>query len=212
MREVVGVVGDTKHQGLTGEAAPMYYLPYAQAVVTNPYLVMRSNTDPGKLEEAVRKTVAQMDADVPVYQVTTLENYVSKSAAQPRFQTWLLGCFAGIALLLSAVGLYGLLSYIVVQRTFEIGLRMAIGAQRSDMLRMILRRGLRLTLAGLLAGLAASAVLTHFLTHMLYGVKPLDPVTFAAVSIVLLGVSALASFAPAWRASRLEPMNTLREQ
>jgi predicted permease len=212
MREVVGVVGDTKHQGLTGEAAPMYYLPYAQAVVTNPYLVMRSNMDPGKLEEAVRKTVAQMDADVPVYQVTTLENYVSKSAAQPRFQTWLLGCFAGIALLLSAVGLYGLLSYIVVQRTFEIGLRMAIGAQRSDMLRMILRRGLRLTLAGLLAGLAASAVLTHFLTHMLYGVKPLDPVTFAAVSIVLLGVSALASFAPAWRASRLEPMNTLREQ
>jgi len=99
-----------------------------------------------------------------------------------------------------------------VQRTFEIGLRMAIGAQRSDMLRMILRRGLRLAAIGLAAGLVASAVLTHFLTHLLYGVKPLDFATFAIVSAVLLAVSALASFAPAWRASRLDPMKTLRDQ
>jgi predicted permease len=212
MREVIGVVGDTKHFRLTADAAPMYYLPYSQAVITNPYIVIRSNGDPATLANAVRKTVTQMDTDVPVYQVSTLENYVSKSAAQPRFQTLLLTCFAGIALLLSAIGLYGLLSYIVTQRTFEIGLRMAIGAQRSDVLRMMLKRGLRLALAGLAIGLAASAVLTNFLSHMLYGVKPLDPITFVAVSLVLLAVSTGASFAPAWRASRLEPMKTLRDQ
>jgi predicted permease len=212
MREVIGVVGDTKHQGLTADAAPMYYLPYAQAVITNPYLIIRSHADEEKLESTVRKVVSQMDADVPVYQVSTLEDYVSKSAAQPRFQTWLLACFAGVALLLSAIGLYGLLSYIVVQRTFEIGLRMAIGAQRSDMLQMILCRGLRLTLTGLGVGLVASAILTRFLAHMLYGVKPLDLITFTVVSLVLLAVSVLASFAPAWRASRLDPMQTLHNQ
>jgi predicted permease len=212
MREVVGVVGNTKHLGLTADTDPMYYLPYAQAVITNPYIVIRSSSDPAKLINTLRGIVSQMDSEVPVYQVSTLENYISKSAAQPRFQTWLLGCFAGIALLLSAVGLYGLLSYTVVQRTFEIGLRMAIGAQRSDVLRMILHHGLRLALTGLVIGLAASALLTGFLTHLLYGVKPLDPVTFALVSIVLTVVSAAASFAPAWRASQLEPMKTLRDQ
>jgi putative ABC transport system permease protein len=212
MREVIGVVGSTKHKGLTADAEPAYYLPYAQALITNPYLTIRANGDPAALANAVRRIVSQMDAGVPVYQVSTLEDYVSKSAAQPRFQTWLLTCFAAVALLLLAVGLYGLLSYIVTQRTFEIGLRMAIGAQRSDMLQMILRRGLRLAAIGLGIGLAASALLTRFLTHLLYGVKALDPVTFTVVGLVLLAVSALASFAPAWRASRLEPMKTLRDQ
>ncbi|HEX3438664.1 MAG TPA: ABC transporter permease [Pseudacidobacterium sp.] len=212
MREVVGVVGNTKHKGITADAEPMYYLPYAQAVVTNPFLTIRSATDPATLANAIRSIVSQMDTNVPVYQVSPLADYVSKSAAQPRFQTFLLTCFAGIALLLSAIGLYGLLSYIVVQRTFEIGLRMAIGAQRSDVLQMVLRRGLRLAIIGVAAGLAASAILTRFLTHMLYGVKPLDFITFTSVSLVLLAASALASFAPAWRASRLDPMKTLRDQ
>lgn len=212
MREVVGVVGNTKHLGLTTDAAPAYYLPYAQAVITNPYLVIRYNSDPGRLANTLRRIVSQMDPDVPVYQVATLDTYLSKSAAQPRFQTWLLGCFAAVALLLSAIGLYSLLSYIVVQRAFEIGLRMAIGAQRADVLRMFLERGLRLAVTGLVIGLAVSALLTRFLGHMLYGVRPLDAVTFATVSVVLLAVSALASFAPAWRASRLEPMKTLHDQ
>jgi predicted permease len=212
MREVVGVVGDTKQQGLTAAAEPKYYLPYAQAVITNPYLTLRTQGDPAALANAVRATVYQMDKSVPVYQVSTLEDYVSKAAAQPRFQTLLLTCFAGTALLLAAVGLYGVLSYIVTQRTFEIGLRMAIGAQREDVLRMVLNLGLRLALTGLAIGLVASALGTSFLGHMLYGVTPLDPITFAAVSIVLLAVSAVASIAPAWRASRLEPMKTLRDQ
>jgi len=212
MREVVGVVGDTKQQGLTTVAEPKYYLPYSQAVITNPYLVVRTYRDPAALTNAVRSTVYAMDKGAPVYDVETLDSYVSKAASQPRFQTLLLTCFAGTALLLAAVGLYGVLSYIVAQRTFEIGLRMAIGAQREDVLRMVLKMGLRLALAGLVIGLAASALLTSFLSRLLYGVKPLDPITFAAVSVVLLAVSAVASFAPAWRASQLEPMKTLRDQ
>lgn len=212
MREVVGVVGNTKQLGLTTAAAPMYYLPYAQAVITNPYFVIRAKGNPAALADAVRRTITQMDSSVPVYQVSTLEDYVSKAAAQPRFQTWLLGCFAAVALLLSAIGLYSLMSYIVVQRSFEIGLRMAIGAQRADVLRLMLERGLRLAVSGLVIGLVVSASLTRFLGHMLYAVRPLDALTFATVTIVLLAVSAAASFAPAWRASRLEPMRALHDQ
>jgi putative ABC transport system permease protein len=164
------------------------------------------------MERELRAAVQSIDKNVPVYAVSTLEDYVSKSEAQPRFQALLLTCFAGIALLLSAIGLYGMLSYVVAQRSFEIGLRMAIGAQRGDVLGMILRRGLTLTCAGLVAGLAGAAVLTSFLAHLLYGVKPLDPLTFTAVSLILLAVSALASFVPALRAAQLDPVQTLRDQ
>jgi putative ABC transport system permease protein len=212
IREIVGVVGNIKRKGLTTNAEPEYYMPYSQAVITNLYFTIRTQGNAAGIENAIRAAVTQIDSGVPVYNVTPLASYVARSEAQQRFQAILLSCFAGIALLLSAIGLYGLLSYIVVQRTFEIGLRMAIGAQRSDMLQMILRRGLRLAAIGLGIGVAASMLLTRFLAHMLYGVKPLDLVTFTVVSVVLLAVSALASFAPAWRASRLEPMKTLRDQ
>jgi putative ABC transport system permease protein len=141
-----------------------------------------------------------------------MEEYLYKSAAQPRFQTFLLSCFAVIALALAAIGLYGLLSYMVVQRTLEIGLRMALGAQRGDALRMIVLRGLTLALAGLVLGMAASAVLTRLISGMLFGVRPTDPVTFAATAALLLAVSLAASCVPAFRASRLDPMKTLREQ
>jgi putative ABC transport system permease protein len=212
MREVVGVVGDIKRKGLTADVDPQYYLPYTQAVITNPFLTIRTSGDPASVESAIRAAVHEMDKSVPVYQVSTLENYVSKSVAQPRFQTLLLTCFAGIALILSAVGLYGLLSYMVVQRTLEIGLRMALGAQRADVLRMIVRRGLTLALIGLGAGLAVSAMMTRLLSGMLYGVRPSDPITFAAVTGVLLMVSLAASSVPAYRAAVLDPMETLREQ
>jgi ABC-type antimicrobial peptide transport system permease subunit len=132
--------------------------------------------------------------------------------AQPRFQTLLLSCFAAIALGLSAIGLYGLLSYMVVQRTLEIGLRMALGAQRADVLRMIVRRGLTLALIGLGVGLAISAMMTRLLSGMLYGIRPSDPVTFVAVTAILLLVSLVASSVPASRAARLDPMETLRDQ
>jgi ABC-type antimicrobial peptide transport system permease subunit len=164
------------------------------------------------MQAAIGAAVHELDRSVPVYQVSTMEDYVYKSAAQPRFQTFLLGCFAVIALALAAIGLYGLLSYMVVQRTFEIGLRMALGAQRGDALRMIVLRGLTLALAGLVLGMAASAVLTRLISGMLFGIRPTDPVTLAATAALLLAVSVAASCVPAFRASRLDPMKTLREQ
>jgi predicted permease len=211
VREIVGVVGNTRLKGLTDGVQPEYYLPYAQAVVTNPYLVIRTSGNPLAIQDAVRAVVQQMDKGVPVYQVSTLEDYVSKSAAQPRFQTFLLSCFAGMALILAAIGLYGLLSYVVVQRRCEIGVRMALGAQRTDILRHIIRRGLILTLAGVIAGLAIAFVVTQALTGMLYGIGPSDPVTFAAMAAVLLLVSVAASGLPAYRAARMDPNQALRE-
>jgi predicted permease len=211
MREVVGVVGDVRRKGLTTETDPQYFLPFAQAVIANLFLTIRTSGDPATLENALRSVVYDMDRGVPVYQVSTLENYVSKSVAQPRFQTLLLSCFAGIALMLLAFGLYGLLSYIVVQRTREMGLRMALGAQRADVLSMIVRRGLTLALIGLGAGLVISAMVTRLLSGMLYGIRSSDPITFVAVTGVLLLVSMVASSVPAYRAALLEPMETLRE-
>ena len=212
VREIVGVVGDVRQGGLTTNLDPQFYLPYAQAVITDPYLAVRIAGDPLALQSALRATVHEMDKSAPVYQVSTLEEYVSKSAAQPRFQTFLFACFAGIALLLAAIGLYGLLSYMVVQRTLEIGLRMALGAQRSDVLGLIVRRGLALALVGVSAGLVIATVMTRLLAGMLYGIGPTDPLTFAATAAVFLVVSVAASSVPAYRAARMDPMKTLREQ
>ena len=211
MREIVGMVGNVKRQSLTAEAEPMYYLPYAQAVITSPALAIRTAADPTSLIGPLRAALASQDQDIPLYGVETLEDAASKAAAQPRFQTMLLGCFAGMALLLSAIGLYAVLSYTVAQRTSEIGVRMALGAQRADVLRMIVRRGLTLALAGIAIGLVAAALLTRLMSGMLYGVEPFDPVTFVVVAAILLVVSLAASTAPAWRAARLDPMRTLRD-
>jgi ABC-type antimicrobial peptide transport system permease subunit len=208
----VGVVGDIKRKGLTADADPQYYLPYAQAIVTNPYLVIRSSGDPATIQAAVGSAVRELDKSVPVYQVSTMEDYLSKAAAQPRFQTFLLTCFAAIGLILAAMGLYGLLSYMVVQRTLEIGLRMALGAQRSQVLAMIVRRGLMLALLGVSSGVVVSVVLTRLLSDMLFHVAPTDPLTFLTTAALLLAVGVAASSAPAYRAARLDPMKTLREQ
>jgi putative ABC transport system permease protein len=212
VREVVGVVGNIKLKGLTADAQPEYYLPFAQAVVTNPYLVVRTSGDPAAIESDLRAAVREMDKTVPVYQVSTLEDYVSNSAAQPRFQTFLVTCFAGIGLILASIGLYGLLSYMVAERTLEIGLRMALGARRSDVLGMIVRRGLTLALVGVVAGISIAAVATRLLSGMLYGIRPTDPLTFALTAAVFLLVSIAASGVPAYRAARMDPMTSLREQ
>ena len=212
VREVVGVVGNIKLKGLTADAQPEYYLPFAQAVVTNPYLVVRTSGDPAAIESDLRAAVREMDKTVPVYQVSTLEDYVSNSAAQPRFQTFLVTCFAGIALILASIGLYGLLSYMVAERTLEIGLRMALGARRSDVLGMIVRRGLTLALVGVVAGISIAAVATRLLSGMLYGIRPTDPLTFTLTAAVFLLVSIAASGVPAYRAARMDPMTSLREQ
>ena len=212
MREVVGVVGNVKRQTLTAEAEAAYYLPFAQAVISSPTLAIRTSGDPWQLANALRGQVAGLDASIPLFRVGTLDEAVYKAAGQPRFQTLLLTSFAGMALLLSAVGLYAVLSYLVVQRTREIGLRMALGAQRGDVMSWILRRGLALSAAGLAIGLAASAMLTRYLAKMLYHVAAFDPLTMAVVTALLLAVSLGVSALPAHRASRVDPMNTLREQ
>lgn len=212
VREVVGVIGDIKSKGLTAESSPQFYLPYAQAIITNPYLVVRTNGDPAVVQTAIRSAVHDLDKSLPVYQVSTMEDYLSNSAAQPRFQTFLFTCFAGIALVLAAIGLYGLLSYMVAQRTLEIGVRMALGAQRTAVLGMIVRRGLILALLGVGSGMAAFAGFTRLISGMLFHVHPSDPFTFAATATLLLVVSVLASSLPAYRAARMDPMNILREQ
>lgn len=212
VREIVGVVGDVRQGGLTTSLDPQLYLPYAQAVITDPYLAIRTAGDPLALQGALRAAVRDLDKNAPVYQVSTLEDYISKSVAQPRFQTFLFACFAGIALILATIGLYGLLSYMVVQRTLEIGLRMALGAQRTDVLGLIARRGLALALIGVAAGVVIAVVMTRLLAGMLYGIRPTDPLTFAATAVVFLLVSIVASSMPAYRAARMDPMKTLREQ
>jgi putative ABC transport system permease protein len=212
MREVVGVVGSVKRRGLTVDVDPQYYLPYGQAVITDPFLTIRTSGDPAGLEKALQAALHEMDKSVPLYQVSTLEDYISKSAAAPLFQTLLLSGFAGIALLLSAIGLYGLLSYLVVQRTPEIGLRLALGAQKGDVLGMIVRRGLTLAVAGLGAGLFISAMMTRLLSGMLHGIRPSDPITFVGVTAILLLVSLAATGLPAYRAACLDPLKTLRAE
>jgi len=211
-REIVGVVGDAKSKTLTAAMEPRYYLPYKQAIIFSPPLVIRTTGDPLSLVGSVRDVLAQLDSNIPLYRISTAEDYLSLSAAQPRFQTVLITSFAVIALLLAAVGLYAVLSYMVAQRTLEIGLRLALGAQRESVLGLILRRGVALAAGGLAIGLVVSLLLTRFLQQLLYGVKPFDPLTFVVVSAVLLLVSAIASSVPAYRAARLDPMQTLRQQ
>ncbi len=211
-REIIGVVANVKRIGAAEQPLPEYYIPFGQAVITAPYLALRVEGDPASYTSAVSQAVASLDKQLPVYRVRTLDENLSNASAQPRFQTLLLTGFAAVALLLAAIGLYAVLSYMVSQRTHEIGLRMALGAQRGSVLQMILRRGVTLALIGVAVGILVSALLTRFLASLLYGVKPLDAVTFVSVSAILLAVSALASLVPAARAAGLDPMKTLREQ
>jgi predicted permease len=212
VREVIAVVGDVKRQLLTAEADPQYYLPWPQAEITSPPLCIRTSGDPTALIPALRAQIASIDRDIPLYSVRTMENSFSVAAAQPRFQTMLLSAFAAMALLLSAVGLYAVLSYMVAQRMPELGVRMALGAQRRDVMALIWRRGLMLALAGIVIGLAATAVLSTYIAGLLYHVAPLDPLTLGIVSAMLLAVSLVASSAPALRAARVDPMRTLRAE
>ena len=211
-REIIGVVGDVKRKGLTAEMPAQFYLPLKQALIMDPSIIIRTDGDPLSLSGPLRAQLDQVDSNIPLYRVRTMDDYFSLSASQPRFQTVLITSFAVIALLLAAVGLYAVLSYMVAQRTLEIGLRLALGAQRESVLGLIVRRGMLLAAAGLAIGIVVSLVLTRFMQEMLYGVKPFDPLTFVAVSAVLLLVSLVASSVPAYRAARLDPMQTLREQ
>jgi putative ABC transport system permease protein len=186
-------------------------LPYQQAGFFEPRaLVVRTNIEPMSLAPAVRKTVWEIDKDQPVSDITSMEAVVSDSVARQRFSMLLLGVFAVLALVLAAVGIYGVMSYSVVQRTREIGIRMALGAQRRDVLKMTVGQGLKLVGIGVAIGLAAAVILTRVMSTLLFGVSATDPTTFVSISVVLIAVAVLASYIPALRATRIDPMLALR--
>lgn len=209
-REIVGIVGNVVRTSLTEPPTPEYFIPYAQVAVGPPIFALRVSGDPTNYVDTVRAVVAQLDSSLPVYGVRT--NLLTRSTAQQKFQTILLSAFAVIALALSAIGLYAVLSYMVVQRTMELGLRIALGAQRGNILELVLRRGLILSVAGLTVGLVASAMLTRFLTTLLFATRALDLATFAGMALLLFAISTLSCLVPAYRASRLNPIATLRQQ
>ena len=209
-REIVGIVGNVTRVSLDEAPQPEYYIPFAQVPLGPPVFAIRVAGDPASYDNTIRALVAQQDSGLPVYGMRT--NLLVRSTAQQRFQTLLISAFAAIALLLSAIGLYAVLSYMVVQRKLELGLRMALGAQRSDVLSLILKRGLLLCITGLAIGLIASAALTRYITTLLFHTPVLDAVTFTTTTLLLLTISAASCFIPAFRASRLDPNETLHQQ
>jgi putative ABC transport system permease protein len=208
---IVGVVGNTKDLTLDLAAPEAVYTPYPQAPAWNSMtLAIRTTSAPLALAQPVRELVSGLDRDQPVSKVRTMDDVVEASVAAPRFRTLLLGLFGLAALLLAGLGIYGVMSYSVSQRTREIGIRMALGAERPEVIRLVLRRGLALTLAGLGMGLVAALALTHLLSSMLYETRPTDPWTFVGVTGVLTASAFLAAYIPARRATKVDPMEALR--
>ena len=210
-REIVGVVKNVKHrQSLSRDYDPEYYVPHLQMPISSMNLVIRTANEPVGLAGIIQKQVNELDKEVPAYRIKTFDQYLGIAVAQPRFNATLLGLFAGLALLLTAIGLYGVMAYSVVQRTQEIGVRIALGAQSVDVMKMILRQGMTLTAAGLALGAVAAFALTRLMSSLLFGVAPTDPATFAVIAALVAGVALLACYVPARRATRADPITALR--
>jgi putative ABC transport system permease protein len=210
MREIVGVVGDVKNRSLSKDARPTYYVPQTQVPFNEMTMVVRTANDPHSIISAVTKEVEALDKDLPLFGVKSMEEYLAASVAAPRFNTTLLSIFAAVALVLTIVGLYGVMSYSVAQRTNEIGIRMALGAQTLDVLRLIVGQGLKLALIGLAVGLLGAFALMRVISSLLFGVTTKDPLTFAVVGLLLACVALLACYIPARRAAKVDPMEALR--
>jgi len=210
-REVVGVVADVLQRNPADPVAPMIYAPYAQRTIRSVKMVVRTSGDPVTLATAVRSEIRAIDGDLAIADVTPMTQLVVRSLRAPRFYTSLLTLFAGVGLVLAATGVFGVMSYAVAQRSREISIRLALGALPRDVLRMIVGRALWLSAAGVVLGLAAALALGRFIQGQLFGVVLLDPATLGAVSLVLIGSAALASFLPARRATRFDPASALRE-
>ena len=209
-RMVVGVIGNFRRSSVARAPEAAFFVPLSQLMWGTPTLVVRTVADPSQITPQIRKLLASMDPNAPLYEVRTLKDYFVLDLGRARFQTILLGLFASLALLLTAVGLYGVMAYAVAQRTQEIGIRVALGAGGGDVLRMILAKSFLITGIGLLLGLAGAATLTRLFRSLLFEVKPADPMTFAIVSLLLVGTSTVASYIPARRAAKVEPMVALR--
>ena len=199
--EIVGIVGDAKYGHLDEKIAPAYYMPIMQLPPTSAFLAVRSAGDPGTIGYAVRHAITDVDSTLPLSTYRSMNELVSASVSEPRFRTILLGIFAGLALVLAATGIYGVMSYSVAQRTREIGIRVAMGARRSDILKLVLGHTLRMTVIGIAIGLAASWGLTRLLITSLYGVMPHDFATMLSVSVLLSGVAFLF-YGRAWDRAR----------
>jgi putative ABC transport system permease protein len=210
--EIAGVIGDVHLHGLDRAAGPLLVVPFAQAEVPSMSIAARTDGPPLAVVSRLREAVLAVDKDQPLGKAQTLERVISASIGERRFQLLLLSVFGAVALVLAALGIYGVISYSVAQRSREIGLRMALGAQTSQVLRMVVGGGLRLALLGVALGLLGAFALTRALQAALYRVSAADPLTFAAVSVLLLVVAALAAWVPARRAARVDPMTPLRAE
>jgi putative ABC transport system permease protein len=207
---IVGVTADTKLYGLTNPARLEVYLPLRQSISRNMNLIVKSAADPAALTSSIRGAIASIDKDQPIFAIATMQELVNGSISTRRITLILLGLFSALALVLAAIGIYGVISYSVAQRTHEIGIRMALGADGGGVLRMILAQGVKIAGAGIGIGILASFGLTRLMTKLLYSVSAADPVTFAAVAIVLVLVAMLACYIPARRALRVDPIIALR--
>jgi putative ABC transport system permease protein len=211
--EIVGVVGDAKYNGLADEAQPAFYQPLTQLQSWSVFLSIKTEAaDPLSLVAAVRNEIKSLDGELPVSQVRTLEDRFDAAVAQPRFRTTLIGLFAALALVLAAVGIYGVISYSMAQRTHEIGVRMALGAQTGDVLKLVLKQGAVLAGGGVLLGLGASFALTGLLKKLLFNVSATDWPTFGAIALLLTAVALLACYIPARRTTKVNPLVALRTE
>jgi putative ABC transport system permease protein len=209
--EVIGVTSDVRQTGLQADPYPGMFLPYSQYQASVPLVIVaRSANDPGAVAAAVRQEVRYVDSTLPIYDVKTMDHVLYTVTARPRFLTFLLVMFATVAVLLAAIGIYGIMSYTVAQGTREIGIRAALGAQRRDLLRMVLSKGLKLTLIGIALGVVGAFGLTRLMSSLLFGVSATDPITFVGVTAVLVIVALVASYLPARRATKIDPLVALR--
>jgi predicted permease len=211
-REIVGIVGHVKREGLDQEASVQYYLPHRQSPTENVILSVRTDAEPESMTTAVRGVIQSADKELPVYSVGTMEQLMADSTSQRRFATILLGIFALVALILAAVGLFGVMSYTVAQRTHEIGIRVALGAQTLDVVKLIIRQGMTLVLTGAVIGLMAAFGLTRLMKSLLFGIGETDTTTFVIIPLLLVVVAMLACYIPARRATKVDPMIALRHQ
>ena len=210
--EIVGVVGNFRQTGLTVEPLPELYTVLTQTAIGGLTLVVRSPLAPAAVATAVRMQIEGIDRNVPAFSIRPMNQIVDESVSQPRFRTVLLGIFSLAAVLLACLGIYGVIAYSVTERRNEIGIRMALGARPSDILRLVVGHGITLAAIGLAIGIGASLALARLLRSVLYGVSELDPATYLSAIVLFLTVAGFASFLPARRAMRLDPVSALRHQ